>query len=41
MLPNLSRLLLKMSVVSADVTISGKLFRIFTILGEKENFLKS
>jgi len=28
-----------MSVVSADITISGKLFHTFTILGAKENFL--
>jgi len=28
------------SVVSADITISGKLFHTFTILGAKENFLK-
>ena len=38
---NLYSLLLKKSVVSADITISGKLFRVFTILGAKENFLKS
>jgi len=38
---NLSSLLLKVSVVSADITISGNLFHIFTILGAKENFLKS
>ena len=38
---NLSSLLLKVSVVSADITISGKLFHTFTILGAKENFLKS
>jgi len=36
---NLSSLLLKVSAVSADITISGKLFDIFTILGAKENFL--
>ena len=30
-----------MSVVPADITISGKVFHIFTILGAKENFLKS
>jgi len=36
-LPNLSSLLLKVSVVSADITISGKLFHTFTILGAKEN----
>jgi len=29
---------LNMSVVSADITISGKLFHIFTILGAKEFF---
>jgi len=29
------------SVVSADITVCGKLFQIFTILGAKENFLKS
>ena len=29
------------TVVSADITISGKLFHTFTILGAKENFLKS
>ena len=29
------------SVVSADVTISVPVFHIFTILGAKENFLKS
>jgi len=29
------------SVISADITISGKLFRIFTILGAEENFLTS
>jgi len=38
---NLSSFLLKVSVVSADITISGKLFHTFTILGAKENFLKS
>ena len=38
---NLSSLLLKVSVVAADITISGKLFQTFTILGAKENFLKS
>ena len=38
---NLSSLLLKMSVVAADITISGKLFHTLTILGAKENFLKS
>jgi len=38
---SLSSLLLKVSVVSADITISGKLFHIFTILGAKKNFLKS
>jgi len=35
---NLSSLLLK---VSADITTSGKLFHTFTILGAKENFVKS
>jgi len=30
---NLSSLLLKVSVVSADITVSGKLFHTFTILG--------
>jgi len=30
-----------MSVVSADITIGGKLFQTFTILGAKDNFLKS
>jgi len=30
-----------MSVVSTDITISGKLFDIFTILGAKKNFLTS
>ena len=34
-------LVLKVSVVSADITISGKLFHTFTILDAKENFLKS
>jgi len=29
------------SVVSADITFSGKLSIIFTILDAKENFLKS
>jgi len=29
------------SVVSADITICGKLFQTFTIMGAKENFLKS
>ena len=38
---NLSSLLLKVSVVVADITISGKLFQTLTILGAKENFLKS
>ena len=38
---NLSSLLLKVSVVAADITISGKLFQTLTILGAKENFLKS
>ena len=38
---NLSSLLLKVSVVSADITISGKLFHTFTILDATENFLKS
>ena len=33
--------LLKVSVVSADITISGKLFHTFTIMRAKENFLKS
>ena len=28
------------SVVSADITICGKMFQTFTILGAKENFLK-
>jgi len=32
---------LKVSVVAADITISGKLFQTLTILGAKENFLKS
>jgi len=36
---NLSSLLLKVSVVAADITISGKLFKTLTILGAKENFL--
>jgi len=35
---NLSSLLLKVSVVSADITISGKLFHTFTILDAKEKF---
>jgi len=30
---------LKVSVVAADITISGKLFHTLTILGAKENFL--
>ena len=30
-----------MCVVSADITISDKLFHTFTILGAKQNFLKS
>jgi len=34
---NLSSFLLKVSVVSADITISGKLFHTFTILGAKES----
>ena len=38
---NLSSLLLKVSVVAADITISGKLFQTLTILGAKQNFLKS
>ena len=38
---NLSSLLLKVSVVVAVITISGKLFHTLTILGAKENFLKS
>jgi len=38
---NLSSFLLKVSVVSADITISGQLFHTFTILGAKETFLKS
>jgi len=32
---------LKVSVLAADITISGKLFHTLTILGAKENFLKS
>ena len=32
-------LLLKVSVVAADITISGKLFQTLTILGEKKIFL--
>ena len=36
-----SLLLLKVSVVAADITISGKLFHTLTILGAKENLLKS
>jgi len=38
---NLSILLLKVSVVSADIIISGKLFHTFTILGAKFFFIKS
>ena len=36
-----SSILLKVTVVSADITIFGKLFHTFTILGAKENFMKS
>jgi len=36
---HLSSLLLKVSVVSADITISGKLFHTFTILDAKKFFL--
>jgi len=32
---------LKVSVVSADITISGKLFHTFTILGAKKIFLNN
>ena len=36
-----AELLVKVSVVVAGITISGKLFHTLTILGAKENFLKS